>query len=550
MTLPNRPRYAARLNAFKLGLPKGATAADMIARAAGVAGIDAADLNYPDHFVDHTPAQMAAVMADAGLALNGLAMRYYTDPGFRLGAFTHPDPKVRQAALDLTRRGLDALAAMGGQVMTLWLGQDGVDYSFQGDFGRMWNDTVAALADVADHNPDLDIAVEYKPNEPRAFALLPDAATTLLALREAGRANLGLTLDFAHVLYAGEIPAQVAALAARQSRLLGVHLNDGYGKRDDGLMVGSVHPVHTVELFVELHRIGYDGVIYFDTFPDHGGLNPEAEAATNVVMADRLREVAARLAEDPALAAAIARQDAATSLRIVADAAGEAMLAVLDRAGVDRTQVHIDTGPSGMSVAILRPDGSYGAVVVSAANLRIEAEAIVIPDETRIIVLQNEVPEAVNLRVAQAARARGAQVVLNAAPARPLASDLRRLVDFLVVNAVEAADLLGLADLDDPASAAAALAAGGSSAVIVTLGAAGLVLCDGASARHPAFPVRAVSSHGAGDAFVGALAARLAAGDRLARAARFAQGAAALHVAAPVAARDRVTPDAVRQLIR
>ena len=53
--------------------------------------------------------------------------------------------------------------------------------------------------------------------------------------------NLGVTLDFAHVLYADEQPAFAAALIARHSRLLGVHLNDGYGKRDDGLMVGAVH---------------------------------------------------------------------------------------------------------------------------------------------------------------------------------------------------------------------------------------------------------------------------------------------------------------------
>ena len=318
--LPNRPRYAARLNAFKIGLPGKPTAADMIARAGQVAGIDAADLNYPDHFDAHTPAQMSEVLSGAGLALNGLAMRYYTDPGFRLGAFTHPDARVRRAAIDITKRGLDALAEMGGQIMTLWLGQDGVDYSFQGDYAAMWDATVAALAEVADHNPALDIAVEYKPNEPRAFALLPDLGMNLLALAEVNRPNTGITLDFAHVLYAGEIPAQVASLVARKSRLLGVHLNDGYGKRDDGLMVGSVHPVQTVELFLELDRIGYDGVIYFDTFPDHGGLDPVAEAAANVHMADRLRTVAARLANSPDLTLAIARQDATASLRIVADA--------------------------------------------------------------------------------------------------------------------------------------------------------------------------------------------------------------------------------------
>lgn len=267
---PNTPRYAARLNAFKLGLTK-PTVADLIARAGKVAGVDAADLNFPDHFEAHTPPELTRIMADHGLALNGLAMRYYTDPGFRLGAFTHPDPKVRQAAVDITKRGLDALAQMGGRVMTLWMGQDGVDYAFQGNYSRMWEDTLECLAQVCDHNPALDISLEYKPNEPRAFSLMPDIATNLLALHEVSRANTGITLDFCHVLFAGEIPAQSAQLAGRHSRILGVHLNDGYGKRDDGLMVGSVHPMQTLELFVELDRQAYDGVIYFDTFPDQIG---------------------------------------------------------------------------------------------------------------------------------------------------------------------------------------------------------------------------------------------------------------------------------------
>lgn len=317
---PNRARYAARLNAFKVGLPGRPTTADLIRRAASVPGMDAADLNFPDHFDGTTPAQLAVVMADAGMALNGLAMRYYTEPGFRLGAFTNPDPRIRQAALDLTKRGLDALAEMGGRTMTLWLGQDGMDYSFQCDYNRLWDDTIAALIEVADHNPALDIAIEYKPSEPRAYSLLPDVGTTLLATRMADRPNIGITLDFCHVLFADEIPAHTAALIARHSRLMGVHLNDGYGKRDDGLIVGSVHPVQTVELFVELARMDYDGVIYFDTFPDHGGLDPCAEAATNIAMADRLRAIAARLVDHPDLKKAIAQQDATASLRLVADA--------------------------------------------------------------------------------------------------------------------------------------------------------------------------------------------------------------------------------------
>ncbi len=317
------PRYAARLNAFGVGAEtyfagrNKITALDLIARAGTVKGLNAADLNYPDHFADASPAELARALDGAGMALNGLAMRYYTDPGFKLGAFTHPSAEVRRAAIDLTKRGIDALAEMGGRLMTLWMGQDGVDYSFQGDYRRMWDDTVAALAEVADHAPGVDIAIEYKPNEPRAYALMPDVATTLLAIREAGRANMGVTLDFAHVLYADEMPAHAAHLAARHSRILGVHLNDGYGKRDDGLMVGSVHPVQTVELLVELERAGYDGAIYFDTFPDHSGLDPVEEARTNILAVEKMRAVARGLSGDAALAAAIARQDAPASMRIV-----------------------------------------------------------------------------------------------------------------------------------------------------------------------------------------------------------------------------------------
>jgi xylose isomerase len=313
---PNRPRYAVRLNAFR----GGDGIAGMIAAAAKVGGIDAADLNYPDHFEGQTPAALARLLADHGMALNGLAMRYYGAPGFRLGAFSHPDPAVRREAIDLTRRGIDALREMGGRLMTIWPGQDGFDYPFQMDYARAWETTIAAYAEIAGHDPGCDIAIEYKPNEPRAYALMPDMGTTLLALAEIRRPNTGVTLDFAHVLYAGEMPAYAATLASRSSRILGVHLNDGYGHRDDGLIAGAVNPVQTVELFVALDRAAYDGVIYFDTFPDHSGTDPAEEARASMRLVERLRDVARTLGADPRLAEAIARQDAPASQRIVAAA--------------------------------------------------------------------------------------------------------------------------------------------------------------------------------------------------------------------------------------
>ena len=316
---PLRGRYASRLNSFASGYEaewgRKPSVTEMLARASLVRGLGHVDLNFPDHMADTR--DIVAMARDLGLQVNGLAMRYYSDPGFRRGAFTNPDHGVRRAAIELTKRGMDAAAAAGVGLMTLWLGQDGWDTAFQVDYRQLWDWEVAGIAEVAGHSPAMDVAIEYKPDEPRAFALLRDAATTLLAIREAGAANLGVTLDFAHMLYAGEMPAAAAALVARHSRVLGVHLNDGYGKRDDGLMVGAVHPVQTVELLAGLRQVGYQGVIYFDTFPDFTGLDPVAECEANIATVEAMLAAIERLQADPVLAGAVAAQDSVAALRRV-----------------------------------------------------------------------------------------------------------------------------------------------------------------------------------------------------------------------------------------
>jgi sugar phosphate isomerase/epimerase len=316
--------YAARLNSFLVnkkqywsGRNDDVTVLDIVARAATARGLNAVDLNYPDHVDGLTEEAITEKLRECGIRLNGYAMRYYTDPGFKLGAFTNPDPVVRRAAIDLTKRGLDSLAKAGGSLMTLWMGQDGFDYSFQADYSSLWDMTIDAVREVADHNPSIDISIEYKPNEPRSFSLMPNAATTLLAIKDIDRSNLGVTLDFAHVLYADEMPAFAASLIARHSRILGVHLNDGYAKRDDGLMVGSVHPIQTIELLYVLDLIGYKGVIYFDTFPDTTGLDPVTECETNIGSVEAMRRVVDRLKNNQSLAAAIQKQDAVASQAIV-----------------------------------------------------------------------------------------------------------------------------------------------------------------------------------------------------------------------------------------
>jgi xylose isomerase len=288
----------------------------MAERAARVKGLTDLDLNYPDH-ADGNPVEFVRKLKDMGLTINGFAMRYYTNPAFKLGAFTHPDAEIRREAIDLTKRGIDAARRAGSKLMTLWLGQDGFDYAFQADYAKVWQHEIDGIREVCAHDPDCMISIEYKPNEPRSYSLLPDCATTLLAVKEVGAANLGVTLDFAHVLYADEQPAFAAALIARHSRLLGVHLNDGYAKRDDGLMVGAVHTLQTIELLRQIKRDGYGGAIYFDTFPDLTGLDPVHECEVNIKTVNRMLKVVDRLEQDNRLSLAIDRQDAVSTQAIL-----------------------------------------------------------------------------------------------------------------------------------------------------------------------------------------------------------------------------------------
>jgi xylose isomerase len=319
----NPTRFTTRLNSFASashiewpGQSSKPSVMQMAGRAARVRGLTDLDLNYPDH-VNENPAQLARKLGDIGLSINGFAMRYYTNPAFKLGAFTHPDEAVRREAIDLTKKGIDAAREAGSNLMTIWLGQDGFDYTFQADYAKVWQHEIDGIREVCAHDLDCLISIEYKPNEPRSYSLMPDAATTLLAIKEVGAKNLGVTLDFAHVLYADEQPAYAAALIARHSRVLGVHLNDGYAKRDDGLMVGAVHSLQTIELLRQIRRDGYDGAIYFDTFPDLTGLDPVHECEVNIKTVQRMLKVVDRLEQDNRLASAIDRQDAVSTQAIV-----------------------------------------------------------------------------------------------------------------------------------------------------------------------------------------------------------------------------------------
>ena len=249
-------------------------------------------------------------------------------------------------------------------------------------------------------------------------------------------------------------------------------------------------------------------------------------------------------------AVAAARMGARTAMagRVGSDRFSAQILAELDAAGVDRHGVAQADGASGMSVAIVDGSGNYGAVVVSAANLDFCPPSGMVDGCTRVLCLQNEIPESANCKAALAARDVGALVILNAAPARPSDPGLLALVDILVVNRVEAEGLTGQSD---PVGAARLLSNAGALEAIVTLGADGLLYASHGEAPRalPAYRVQVDSTHGAGDMFVGSLAVEIARGASVQDALPIAQAAAAVQVSTPAAARSRINREAVLRLV-
>lgn len=224
------------------------------------------------------------------------------------------------------------------------------------------------------------------------------------------------------------------------------------------------------------------------------------------------------------------------------DEFGRALVDNLKKKGVDHRFVSTVTGKgSGMSVAIFDSEGDYGAVIVSGSNLLLGKSDVDAAAELftagGVLVLQNEVPDQANVIAARAMKAAGGQVILNAAPARALSAELTKLVDVLVVNAIEAEQLTDSAVFDTLQGAldAGRVLAKSYPIVVVTAGGEGLacVTAEGSEFAIPAIKIKLVSTHGAGDEFTGVLAAELAEGTGIEAALNAANSAAAKLVSTP-----------------
>jgi ribokinase len=206
--------------------------------------------------------------------------------------------------------------------------------------------------------------------------------------------------------------------------------------------------------------------------------------------------------------------------RVGSDLFGPATIQNFKNQGIDTTHVkQIDGMSSGVAPIFVDPHGQNRILVVKGANdcvkpADVEAAADILK-QADCIVLQFEIPIETVYYTVQFAKRHGVRCIVNPAPAQAI--DMKGLdgLSYFVPNETEAATITGLPvrNVEDARKCADKLLSGGIQKVIITLGANGSLLASADGTQHlPAFPVKAIDSTGAGDAFIGSFAVFLGEG--------------------------------------
>jgi ribokinase len=203
--------------------------------------------------------------------------------------------------------------------------------------------------------------------------------------------------------------------------------------------------------------------------------------------------------------------------------------ASLADAGVFMHTVRCADLATGTAFICVSDDAENAITVTPGANMALAAEHLPELHGISHLLMQLETPMDAVASYARAARAAGAKVVLNAAPARSLPANMLDWIDILIVNEGELAQIAG-----QSGRIADQLQRLKVPAVVVTLGARGCcALVGNQYLVQPAFSVEPVDTTGAGDTFCGVLVAALDQGDSMAKAMRLASAASALACTQP-----------------
>ena len=304
----------------------GETTAEKVRRAVDGLGdlIDGYEFHYPQELSEKNAEEVQAALGDHDVYC--LAGGLHLDPRFGRGGLVNPDPTLRAEAVRIAVAAASFAGTLGVPLI-VWPGIEGYNYPFQTPYKESWAWFVDGIGQVASTCKEggVELWLEHKNSEPAMKILMRNIGMTLHVihtLRGRGLDNVKVNMDWQHLIMNGESLAEYAALLSAEDLMGHHHANSGWGTFDDDNMVGATAFMETLELAVELRRMGYgeDGRrLGFDLYP----YTEDAIAAVKrSVLQWRFIEGVAAMIDDAALREAQMRKDAVAAYELVYAALG------------------------------------------------------------------------------------------------------------------------------------------------------------------------------------------------------------------------------------
>ena len=275
MKSPNL-KFSANINTFNAcadryvldGYGERRTTEQLIEASASVEDLTGVELVGKWHVNNDNIDAIRTQVTQAGLEVTCVTPDIWASGKWGKGSFSSNDPNIRKEAVATVKNAMDWAKALKCSVVDLWFGQDGYDYPFSADYPLQWDRIIEGTRECADHLPEVNLVIEYKPKEPRTHCTISTVGKTLLLLEKVDRPNVGAMVDIGHVLEGYEHPAEsLALLHYFGDKLMYMHFNDNWRLWDDDMTAGSIHTIELLETLYWLDRIGYSGWYALDIFP-------------------------------------------------------------------------------------------------------------------------------------------------------------------------------------------------------------------------------------------------------------------------------------------
>ena len=295
---------------------------------AGIKGIEWHDMVFLTKDGNRNDSRIAAIvsaMSAHRLVPTNMNFNLWSDPVYKLGSVTNPDPQVRQRAKDQVNAGIKIAKEIGCESCGLWPGSDGWDYHFEVDYGQRLRWFIDACTEFASHCDSLGLkfGTEPKQKEPREMNMITNTVAKAACVcvevnRNLGKPVMGVAIDYGHEQMVGNTPADSLYLL----KTIGVpianfHINGAkYNSNDEDRIAGTDDIWRLVEFCYAAIDTGYDGWFGEDQFT-YRTEQTESMRLSMEFFANCMKRALKIYAMKDRLVAAQATGDALATIRVV-----------------------------------------------------------------------------------------------------------------------------------------------------------------------------------------------------------------------------------------